>query len=209
VALRAGVAITFSPRVARVTRVKELCPVTLPIPPEPLGFVEDPIAVMIADWSWPPNQAALRRLLDHWSMVREAVAGARLLVAGRGLTERVAIDGVEFVGEVAQARDVLSRAAVLAFPCPPTSGPKMKVLDALAWGLPVVTTVAGVEGIKLAAGTVAIADESGFFATLVDVLRDPQRRALMAKAGRADVLASHRPEQAAAARLALIERLST
>jgi hypothetical protein len=30
----------------------------------------------------------------------------------------------------------------------------------------------------------------------------------MAKAGRADVLAGHRPEQAAAARLALIERLS-
>jgi glycosyltransferase involved in cell wall biosynthesis len=204
---RAGVSIAFSPRVARVTRVKQVRPVTLPIPPEPLDFVEEPVAVMIADWAWPPNQAALRRLLDHWSMVREEVAGARLVVAGRGLTEPIALDGVEVMGEVAHARDALSRAAVLAFPCPPTSGPKMKVLDALAWGLPVVTTVAGVEGIKLAPGTVAVADDSDFFAALVSVLRDAQRRALMAKAGRADVLASHRPEQAAAARLALIERL--
>ncbi len=204
---RAGAAITFSPRVARVTGVKEVLPVTLPIPAAPLDLVEEPVAVMIADWAWPPNQAALRRLLDHWSTVREDVAGARLLVAGRGFSDPVAIDGVEVMGEVAQARDALSRAAVLAFPCPPTSGPKMKVLDALAWGLPVVTTVAGVEGIKLAAGTVAVASDPDFFAALADVLRDPQRRALMAKAGRADVLASHRPEQAAAARLALIDKL--
>jgi glycosyltransferase involved in cell wall biosynthesis len=204
---RAGVSIAFSPRVARVTRITHVLPVTLPIPPEPLDFVDEPVAVMIADWAWPPNHAALRRLLDHWSMVREEVAGARLLVAGRGLTEPIAIEGVEVMGEVAQARDALRRAAVLAFPCPPTSGPKMKVLDALAWGLPVVTTVAGVEGIKLAPGSVAVAEDADFFATLVAVLRDPQRRALMAKAGRADVLANHRPQQAAAARLALIEEL--
>lgn len=204
---RAGVSIAFSPRVARVTRVKALCPVTLPIPDAPLEIVEEPVAVMIADWSWPPNQAALRRLLDHWSMVREEVPGARLLVAGRGLAQSLDVDGVEVMGEVAQARDALSRAAVLAFPCPPTSGPKMKVLDALAWGLPVVTTMAGVEGVKLAPGTVAVAEDADFFRTLVEVLRDPQRRAQMAKAGRADVLASHRPEQAATARLALIEKL--
>jgi glycosyltransferase involved in cell wall biosynthesis len=205
---RADIAIAFSPRVARVTRVKNLLPVTLPIPPDPLDVVEEPVAVIIADWGWPPNQAALRRLLDHWGMVREAVPAARLLIAGRGLTEPISIDGVEVMGEVAQARDALSRAAVLAFPCPPTSGPKMKVLDALAWGLPVVTTHAGVEGIKLAPGSVAVAGDAQFFAALVAVLRDPQRRALMAKAGRADVLASHRPQQAAAARLALIEGLS-
>jgi glycosyltransferase involved in cell wall biosynthesis len=204
---RSSVAIAFSPRVARVTGVKNLCPVTLPIPAEPLDVVEEPVAVMIADWAWPPNQAALRRLLDHWSMVREEVPAARLLVAGRGLSDPLAVDGVEVLGEVAQARDALSRAAVLAFPCPPTSGPKMKVLDALAWGLPVVTTVSGVEGIKLAEGTVAVADEKDYFATLVEVLKDPDRRLLMATAGRADVLASHRPEQAAAARLALIEAL--
>ncbi|MGN6473286.1 MAG: glycosyltransferase family 4 protein [Mycobacteriales bacterium] len=205
---RAGVSITFSPRVARVTGAKALCPVTLPIPPAPLEVVQAPIAVMIADWAWPPNQAALRRLLDHWRMVREEVPGAVLLVAGRGLTEPISVEGVEVMGEVERARDALSRAAVLAFPCPPTSGPKMKVLDALAWGLPVVTTVAGVEGIKLAPGTVAVADDAEFFRTLVEVLRDPQRRERMATAGRADVLAGHRPEQAAAARLALIEELS-
>ncbi|HEX3705307.1 MAG TPA: glycosyltransferase family 4 protein [Mycobacteriales bacterium] len=204
---KAGVAITFSPRVARVTGVREICPVTLPIPPAALEPIVDPIAVMIADWAWPPNQAALHRLFRHWKQVRAEVADARLLVAGRGLSLSEVPSGVEVVGEVATASDALRRAAVLAFPCPPTSGPKMKVLDALAWGLPVVTTPAGVEGLHVEDGDVAVTDDAGFAAALIEVLRDPERRTRMATAGRAAVLAHHTPEQAAAARLALIENL--
>jgi glycosyltransferase involved in cell wall biosynthesis len=204
---RAGVANAFSSRVARVTGVRELCPVTLPIPPEPLSLVEDPVAVMIADWAWPPNRVALHRLLGYWRTVHEAIPAATLLIAGRGLGAMEVPAGVEVVGEVATASDALRRAAVLAFPCPPTSGPKMKVLDALAWGLPVVTTPAGVEGIELDADTVAAADEAGFAGALIEVLRDPGRRARMAAAGRAAVLAHHTPRQAATARLALIDRL--
>jgi glycosyltransferase involved in cell wall biosynthesis len=203
----AGVAITFSPRVARVTGVRELCPVTLPIPPAPLDLVADPVAVMIADWAWPPNQAALHRLFGYWRTVREAVPGATLLIAGRGLTVTDIPSGVEIVGEVATPSDALRRAAVLAFPCPPTSGPKMKVLDALAWGLPVVTTPAGVEGIQVDEDAVAVADDAGFTQALIDVLTDPARRERMAALGRAGVLAHHTPQQAAAARLALIDRL--
>jgi hypothetical protein len=204
---KAGVAITFSPRVSRATGVRNVLPVTLPVPALPLPLVEDPVAVMIADWAWPPNQAALHRLFGHWTRVRDVVAGARLLIAGRGLALSDVPAGVEVLGEVATASDALRQAAVLAFPCPPTSGPKMKVLDALAWGLPVVTTAAGVEGIRVGPDDVAVADDAGFAATLVDVLRDPQRRARMAAAGRAAVLAHHTPEQAATARLALIETL--
>jgi hypothetical protein len=203
----AGVAITFSPRVARATGIHELCPVTLPIPPAPLDLVADPVAVMIADWAWPPNQAALHRLLGYWKVVSEAVPGAALLIAGRGLTDLDVPRGVELVGEVATPSDALRRAAVLAFPCPPTSGPKMKVLDALAWGLPVVTTPAGIEGLRVDPAAVAVADDAGFAAALIDVLNDPQRRAVMAAAGRAGVLAHHTPQQAAAARLALIGQL--
>jgi hypothetical protein len=203
-----GVAITFSSRVARVTGIENLCPVTLPIPPAPLDVVAAPNAVMIADWAWPPNQAALHRLFGHWKRVRAEISDATLLIAGRGLTTMAEVPaGVEVVGEVATASDALRRAAVLAFPCPPTSGPKMKVLDALAWGLPVVTTPAGVEGLQLEAGDVAVTDDAGFARSLIDVLRDPERRAVMAAAGRAAVLGHHTPQQAATARLALIDKL--
>lgn len=204
---KADVAIAFSPRVARVTGVRNLCPVTLPIPRAPLDLIADPVAIMIADWGWPPNQAALHRLFGHWRDVRAVVPEATLLIAGRGLAAMDAPAGVELIGEVATPSDALRRAAVLAFPCPPTSGPKMKVLDALAWGLPVVTTPAGVEGLQIDDDAVAVAEDADFTAVLVDVLTDPSRRALMAAKGRAGVLAHHTPQQAAAARLALIDRL--
>jgi glycosyltransferase involved in cell wall biosynthesis len=202
---KADVAITFSQRVARVSGVASLCPVTLPIPPAVLPLVPDPVAVMIANWAWPPNQAALAMLFAEWPAVRRQVPDARLVIAGRGLGAISRPDGVDVMGEVQQASDALRQASVLAFPCPPTSGPKMKVLDALAWGLPVVTTPAGVEGLSLSSGTVAVVDGARFADELAAVLLDPDRRAQMAAAGRADVLAHHTPARAAAARLALIE----
>jgi glycosyltransferase involved in cell wall biosynthesis len=163
---------------------------------------------MIADWAWPPNQAALSRLFADWPTVRHAVPTARLLIAGRGSVRAKVPAGVEVVGEVSEARDVLSRAAVLAFPCPPTSGPKMKVLEALSWGLPVVTTPAGVEGIAVSPEAVAVVDERGFADELAAVLRDPQRRTRMAALGRADLVRQHAPQRAAALRLELIEAVS-
>jgi glycosyltransferase involved in cell wall biosynthesis len=204
---RADLAIAFSPRVAAATRVRELCPVTQPIPHDVLPIIAEPIAVMIADWAWAPNQVALRTLLAAWPAVRQELPDARLLIAGRGAVGVPPTDGVEVVGEVAHTRDVLRRAAVLAFPCPPTSGPKMKVLDALAGGLPVVTTAAGVEGLTLSTGSAAVATLGGFATELAAVLGDPERRAQMAATGREDVLRHHRPSLAAAARLALIDRI--
>lgn len=204
---RADVAIAFSARVAAAVGVRELCPVTQPMPHEVLPLVEAPVAMMIADWAWPPNQVALRTLLAGWPAVRRRLPEARLLVAGRGLVHPPEGEGIEVVGEVASAVEVMRRAAVLAFPCPPTSGPKMKVLDALASGLPVVTTAAGVEGLSLSEGAVTRATAANFAVALAEVLADPQRRAVMAQTARADVLAHHRPSQAAAARLALIDRI--
>jgi glycosyltransferase involved in cell wall biosynthesis len=198
----AGAAITFSSRVARATGISHLCPVTLPIPSSPLPLVEAPTAVMLADWAWPPNQVALERLLRSWRDVVKAVPDASLVLAGRGMTTPPDVTGVEYVGAVPQARDALARAAVFAFPCPPTSGPKMKILDALAQGVPVVTTLAGVEGIN-GVDAAAVASDRDFVGVLTDVLRDSNRRRSMAAAGRAAVLEHHSPSVAAAARLGL------
>jgi glycosyltransferase involved in cell wall biosynthesis len=201
---RAGVSIAFSPRVARTIGAAELLPVTLPIPAEPLPLVTEPTAVMIADWSWPPNDVALRRLVAAWPHVRRRLPEATLLLAGRGMVAAPSAPGVEVLGVVEHSRDALARAAVFAFPCPSTSGPKMKVLDALAHGVPVVTTEAGIEGLRGVDNAVEVAGGADFAMRLADVLGDSQRRADMASNGRRAVLDHHSPEQAAEARLALL-----
>jgi spore maturation protein CgeB len=111
---------------------------------------------------------------------------------------------VRVLGEVASTIDAMSEAAVLAFPAPSTSGPKMKVLDALGAGLPVVTTAAGVEGIDVPRDAVRVADAARFAETLSALLGDPQERARMAEKARSAVLAHHAPAIAARARVAAL-----
>jgi glycosyltransferase involved in cell wall biosynthesis len=177
-------------------------PAALRIPAEPLPFVEEPVAALVADWRWPPNRLALEHLLEAWKQVD--VPGARLLLAGRGGVV-VNAPGVTWMGEIADAAEVLGQAAVLAFPCPDTSGPKVKVLEAAAAGLPVVTTAAGAEGI--ATEYLRISDLAGFGAALSGALRDPGLRASHATLARTEVAALHGPRPAARARLESTERL--
>ncbi|MDQ1375462.1 MAG: hypothetical protein QOJ09_2800, partial [Actinomycetota bacterium] len=130
---QADVALAFSERVASgMRRLVTVVPIAYEPPDRVLEPVDRPVAVMLANWRWPPNLAALRTLVDVWPDVSDRVAGARLLIAGRGIVPDAvgSLRGVEVVGEVARVEDVLCRAAVVAFPCPPTSGPKVKVIEA-------------------------------------------------------------------------------
>jgi glycosyltransferase involved in cell wall biosynthesis len=194
--------LTYSERVAGWADGTAI-PVALPVPPQAIRAVEEPVAALVADWRWPPNRMALRSLLAGWPAVRAAVPGARLLLAGRGDVGVADGAGVQVLGPVARSVDVLSRAAVLAFPCPHTSGPKVKVLEAAALGLAVVTTRAGAEG--LGSEAVVVSDVDGFAAALAAVLRQPELRADLAGRARADVLAVHAPRPAARVRKAALE----
>ena len=212
VAAQAPVVLAMSDRVAGSLRAPStVVPMAYPIPPNALDLVDEPVVVLLASWNWPPNHAALARLLQTWPTVRDAVAGARLVLAGRGL-ERMGIGtiaGVEQLGAVRVPEDVLARAAVVAYPCPGTSGPKVKVVEALAYGVPVVTTPSGVEGLHVAAedGPV-VADEARFADALIAVLRDPARRAALAARGRPAVTATHAPLAAARTRVETISGLA-
>lgn len=202
----AEVVLVYSPRVAAAlgrgatTPPTHVVPVAYPVPEAAVAPVEEPVAVLVADWRWPPNRWAQRQLLAAWPAVVDAVPGARLLLAGRGL-EPWASGTVRSIGTFDRAADVLAEAAVLAFPCPATSGPKIKVLEALAHGLPVVTTEWGVEG--LAPGGAAVTPAATFATALANVLADPARRSVLAAEGRA-ATAHHAPLAAARARVAAI-----
>jgi glycosyltransferase involved in cell wall biosynthesis len=202
---RADLVLAYSSRVAaHLRKPATVVPIGYPTPRTEIAPVEAPVAALIADWSWPPNRLSLTWLLETWPIVRDRVPGARLLIAGRHLERREvgALPGVEVVGAVSSSMEVLGRAAVVAFPCPPSSGPKIKVIEALAHGLPVVTTPAGVEGIFGApdAGTVS-AYRDDFASALVSLLVAPGRRAQLGTAGRERIVEHHAPVATARARV--------
>jgi glycosyltransferase involved in cell wall biosynthesis len=201
--------LAFSERVQRrLGGGPTVVPMAYPVPAEPLPFVEEPVALLLANWEWPPNRVALTTMLDAWPAVRAAAPAAKLVLAGWGLDALgiAEANGVEVLGSVARAVDALAHAAVLAFPCPPTSGPKVKVLEAVSYGLPVVTTPSGAEGLVLGPDEGAVVTGvADFAAALAALLNDPERRHRIGMTGRDAALAHHSPRAAARARVAAIE----
>ncbi len=187
-------------------RIAEI-PIALRVPETPIEPLERPIALLVADWRWPPNRSALGMLLSAWPSVRDRVPGASLVLAGRGETGVGTLPGVEQRGEVPRSAELLAEAGVLAFPCPDTSGPKVKVLEACAAGLPVVTTPAGVEGLRLPADGVAVAPLERYADALVRALNTPAERMERAERARHAIRAIHAPAPAASARVAACDRL--
>ncbi|MGH2784723.1 MAG: glycosyltransferase family 4 protein, partial [Actinomycetota bacterium] len=202
----ARVVLAYSDRVADALAVPaSFVPIAYPVPPESSAPVEEPVAAVLADWRWPPNRIALTRLLHLWPAVRERVPSARLLLAGKGLERMDASEGVRVLGFVPDSAEVLAQAAVVPFPIPDTSGPKVKVLEAIASGIPVVTTSAGIEGLVLPRGCGAIvATGARFVEELASLLQDPVHREALGRSGRRAVLAAHAPGPAARRRVAVL-----
>jgi len=138
-----------------------------------------PVAGIIGTAHWPPTAAAIRTLAESvWPEIRRLVPAARLVVAGRG-TDGLGLSsgpGVECLGEVASGAEFLRGLSLLLFPLPRGSGMKVKVLEAMAVGLPVVTTPAGAEGIDPDPGVLVASDPSELARAASAILLDEGER---------------------------------
>jgi glycosyltransferase involved in cell wall biosynthesis len=72
-------------------------------------------------------------------------------------------------------------------------GSRLKILEAMALGRPVVSTTIGAEGLDVADGAnIMLADDpAGFAEAIASLLADPQRRQAIARAARQFVERSH------------------
>ena len=142
--------------------------------------------------SYPPNQeAALFLVREVFPLVREKVAGARLVVLGaeppRELLEASRDDeSIEVTGAVEDAQPYFRRASVLPVPLFSGSGTRYKILEAFAAGVPVVSTAKGIEGIDARPGEDYLPAETGAeFAAAIERLCERQElRAELRKRGR-------------------------
>jgi glycosyltransferase involved in cell wall biosynthesis len=105
------------------------------------------------------NESGLFEFLKTWwPACMHAIPNARLSVIGKRPSARLKElaaqypDSVVLEGYVERLDDVLGRATALIAPILYGSGVKLKVIDALARGLPVVSTEIGVHGIPIEHG---------------------------------------------------------
>jgi glycosyltransferase involved in cell wall biosynthesis len=168
-----------------------------------------PIAGIIGTAAWAPSGAAIMRLVRVvWPEVRRRVPEARLMVAGRGTTSLAGLfgPGVEVVGEVPRAAELFARMSVLIYPIERGSGMKVKVLESMASGVPVVTTPSGAEGVQ-SDGVMVEVDHLRLAEGAAQVLRDPVQRREMGAAARRDFERRFTPERAVEPLIELYRRM--
>jgi glycosyltransferase involved in cell wall biosynthesis len=127
-----------------------------------------------------PNVDALRHFHEAiWPHIRRRHATCRLIVAGRSPADDVRAwctePGVTLVENPADLRTVARGASVSIAPLRCGAGSRLKILDSMALGLPVVTTSLGCEGLAVADETHALIrdDPQAFAGAVVRLLRDP------------------------------------
>ncbi len=130
-----------------------------------------------------------------YPLVRRAVPEAQLLVCGPFHDPEIAaLDRhdatIEVTGYLADLQPVIMRAACIIVPQRSGSGLSVKLLEALARGIPVVSTTLGYEGIDLLPGHhLLVADTPSDFADAVSLLlREPELGLRLGEAGRQRVL---------------------
>ena len=143
-----------------------------------------------------PNQEALEWFVRNvLRRVREKEPRARLIVIGSEPPPRHSLpeaeaDAIDLVGFVDDIREPLARYAVFICPILSGSGVRVKLLEAFASGIPVVSTRLGAEGLAARDGEIcALADDPQEFADrVVELLHDPAKSAEMAARARAEIV---------------------
>ena len=151
----------------------------------------DEIVFYVGDLTWPPHaegMAWFRR--EVWPLVLRSRPDARAQVMGRGtVAGRTGSDRFTFLGEGKDTRPHWRTAAVAVVPLRAAAGTRLKILEAAACGVPVVSTSVGAEGLSLVDGAeILLADSPENFAAAVSrLLGDRGARRAQAAAARRKV----------------------
>jgi glycosyltransferase involved in cell wall biosynthesis len=175
--------------------------------------LESPVAGLIGTARWPPTKEAVTRLLTRvWPLVLQRRPQARLILAGDGM-ERSAfgripeLPGVEWRGRVPSSTDFLRELGLLLYPLTRGSGAKVKVIEALALGIPVVTTPDGAEGLAADRGVVVEREDGRLAESAVALIDDLDARRVAGEAAHQSFVRHHAPLPAAAPVAELYERM--
>jgi glycosyltransferase involved in cell wall biosynthesis len=150
-----------------------------------------PVLVYPAAFGYPPNRTAARWLLDEiFPALLNARPDARLVLVGSEPTEDMLAAAardprIEVTGAVADTAPFFGSATVVPIPLREGGGTRFKVLEALAAGVPIVSTAKGVEGLELSPGEDYLPAEttSEFVEAISGLAGDGSRRRAFAERG--------------------------
>ena len=176
--------------------------------------VEEPVVGLIGSMHWEPSRSAAERLVTRiWPLVKQRVPWAKLYIAGwnaaKYLEKYSSQPDLILANDLAHPSEFFSKAAVMVYAPSRGSGMKVKVMESMAYGVPVVTTWEGVEGIDYQNGRecwVAETDEE-LADKVCRLLENPAERQQMREAARTLIEQHYSPRPVVDKMIAVYQQL--
>ena len=154
--------------------------------------------VFSGSMDWYPNEDAMVHFVETTlPLIRREIPDVSLTIVGRRPSAKVKalgeLPGIHVTGTVDDVRPHVLEAPVYIVPLRAGGGTRLKIFEALSMGRAVVSTTVGAEGLGLESGQQAILADTPetFSRAVVDLLRDPARRAALGAEGRRMVEEHH------------------
>ena len=125
--------------------------------PETQPITSEQTLLFLGSYNYKPNIDAVEFLIHKiWPLIQRAIPNAILKIAGTPPDKipsyRAATQGVEFTGFVSELDELYRQSRVVCAPILSGGGTRVKIIEAAAYGKPIVSTRMGAEGIEMRDG---------------------------------------------------------
>lgn len=141
---------------------------------------DNPTLYHIGSMNWMPNEEGIRWFLSNvWDKVAKRNPDLQLNLAGRNMPKwllKLKKRNVNIVGEVPDAKEFVKNNDIAVVPLLSGSGIRIKIIESMAMGKTVVTTMVGAEGIQYSEyENIIIADSpSKMVEVICKIVKEPQ-----------------------------------
>jgi sugar transferase (PEP-CTERM/EpsH1 system associated) len=165
--------------------------------PADAGYDADTIS-FIGRMDYYPNQECMARFCSQvWPQLKAQRPAMKLLIVGADPSLEMRrlgdLPGVTVTGSVPDVRPFIRSSAVMVAPLAIARGTQNKILEAMAMGVPVVTSSVAAGGVDAVAESHLLVADSAAEITraILRIAENPEERRRLAQAGRQRVLSHH------------------
>ncbi len=112
----------------------------------------------VTNFEWLQNQEATEILVKKvWPLIKREYKNAKVWIVGRRIPmwlkeESKKNEDIEITENIADARDAYRKSSIMVAPIMGEGGTRLKILEAMATGLPVISTSIGIAGLNVMDG---------------------------------------------------------